>query len=148
MSELEELYSSMTVEQLENMLERGGLTAEAESLCMSEINRKSGSVIYPITTKYGGIGRLFFLMSVIGLALVKMVLSEVATFSSNSGAMLVNIVLILIQVLFTALRYKNIGFNPIIALFFLVPIVNFVVLFQCLAYPEGYRGAKKFSNVA
>lgn len=142
MSELEELYSSMTVEQLKNVLARGGLTSDAEFLCKSEINKKSGETVYPVSREYGGIGRVAFLMAVIVLALMKMGLSELKGFSENSGTALVNVVLIAIQLVITALRYKSIGFNPAAALLFLIPIVNIVILVQCLFYPEGYKDGK------
>lgn len=142
MSELEELYNSMTVEQLENVLARGGLTPGAELLCKSQINKKSGEIVYPVLREYGGIGRVSFLVAVIVLALMKMGLSELKGFSANSATTLVNVALIAIQLVITALRYKNIGFNPAAALLFLIPIVNFVVLFQCLVYPEGHKDSK------
>lgn len=45
MSELDQIYESMSVEQLEEMLSAGNLTEEAEKLCLTTINRKTEKTI-------------------------------------------------------------------------------------------------------
>jgi hypothetical protein len=139
MLELEELYSSMTIEQLENVLARGGLTPDAEFLCKSQINKRAGKTVHPASRKYGGIGRVSFLIAAIVLGMMRMGASELMGFPENSTFNPIDFALIAMQLIITSLRYKNIGFNPAAAFLILIPIINIVVLFQCLFYPEGHK---------
>lgn len=134
MTELEDVYYSMSVDELEGVLARGGLTPKAELLCKFVINQKTGEPRYSVRREYGGIKRVPFLVIVLFLGVIK------SHFGAITPSAFVDLSIIFV---FTALRYKNIGFYPLWSLLMLVPVINLLILIQCLAYPEGYSEVRR-----
>ena len=97
----------------------------------------SESVAPPIPTntiqnkEYGGIGRGVYFGWTFGL-LVLQVLVPMLMWP-----------LVIIGLIAGGLRFKNIGYNPWAILLGMIPIVNIVVAYRCLACPAGYAQTKQ-----
>ena len=107
-----------------------------------ELNRSAEGVI-TTPRQYGGIKRLPYLAIVMALVAVNSVLmATVAAASSSAGSALL-IALGLLGLVLVYFRLKNIGMNPWLFLLMLVPILNLLVAFRCLAFQEGYADTRK-----
>ena len=97
--------------------------------------------------QYGGIGRLAFFLSFLGVALLIGVIEvSVARSGRPAGIPIYGFVSLLP---FTAIIYrlKNIGQSPWWSLLCFVPLVNLVVVLPCFVLPRGYEDTKVLDTV-
>jgi hypothetical protein len=85
-------------------------------------------------SSYGGFGRGAYFGWIIFLAILNAILAQIP------GGILLAWVLVLFA---GGQRYRNIGYNPWLILLALIPIVNLVIGYRCLAYPKGYADTKQ-----
>ncbi len=96
----------------------------------------------PEAIKPLGIGRIHYLLGVIGAFLIGAVAS---LFAGDEGGVAVITLLIYFAVAF---RYKNIGFvhNWLLAMCILVPLVNLWVIGRCLYRPAGWATTRRMDR--
>jgi len=94
--------------------------------------------------KTRGIGRAMFVGINFILALLLTGVDELLP----AARPVTNLIMVVITLALIVFRLRNIGSNGWWALLFFVPIVNLVLLFRCLAFPEGYRNHRKLDFAA
>ena len=91
---------------------------------------------------YGGIGRGAYF----GLTILLLVIAGTLGASGAFGAE-GHYIMVIPSLIVGGMRYKNIGYSPLLVLLALIPLVGFVVGYQCLALPPGYAQTKQ-SDIA
>ncbi len=92
--------------------------------------------------EHGGIGRGAYFGVIILLSIISAMLGAAGAFREGGS-----FILIIPGLILGGMRYRNIGYSPWIILLALIPLVNLVVGYQCLALPPGYAQTKQ-SDVA
>ena len=95
--------------------------------------------------RYGGIGRLSFLLSLLLFFIAQYVLWAFSPYYVFDVSLILPFSFILIGLLCvaTAYRLKNIGMTTWLAPMIIIPLINFFIVFRCLAFQEGYQETKK-----
>jgi len=94
--------------------------------------------------RYGGIGRLSFLVSLLLFFITQYILRAFGpNYLLDASISAFGYLLIGLLCVATAYRLKNIGMVTWLAPMIIIPIINFFMVFRCLAFQEGYQETKK-----
>lgn len=90
----------------------------------------------------GGVGRLVFILALVFVTIIAAVLGMMARHSGTSMRLVALVWLIISAAgmfVVTQARLLNIGYNEWLALLWAVPVVNFLLIGGCSAFPEGFK---------
>jgi uncharacterized membrane protein YhaH (DUF805 family) len=89
-----------------------------------------------------GIGRGAYFGLLILLGIISGLLGASGSFGEG-----VSFILVIPGLILGGMRYKSIGYSPWLILLAIIPLVNLVVGYQCLALPPGYAQTKQADRV-
>ena len=98
------------------------------------------------TKEYDGIGRIPFLLGLLGISFASTGLELY-----SSGSLLPSLLALVLSFVLVIARLRNIGANSWLSLLILAPLLNLYLVFRCLVEPEGYQDTKqldKAGNIA
>jgi len=101
---------------------------------------KNGPESVTRTDAAKGIGRAAYLGLNLCISVFSVILMAAA--SSEDVALFINLIAVVVAIFLVASRFKNIGYQPLWSLLAIVPIINLVIGYRCLAYPPGYANHK------
>lgn len=86
---------------------------------------------------YGGINRITYFLFNFVLAI---------TSAFTQGNLAVMVIILVLSLAIVALRMKNIGMNPWLSLLSMVPILNLLIAYRCIACQEGFADSQKLDS--
>ena len=104
-----------------------------------------GDPVLEAQGRYGGMNRLTYFLSYIGLSIASNVLQFVLVLAAPDLAPLALVVMIAsfgVLIYLIVQRLKNLGYSGLWALALVVPLLNLLLVIRCLAAPEGYADHK------
>lgn len=115
-----------------------------------DVNDSRVSQENPVGRNYGGIGRLVYIIIVIGVAFAfsLLLLNAGISDADENGYILLTGLYSIILMFPSYFRLKNIGRDPMECFYCIIPLLNILVNIRCLILPAGYKDIKKLDAAA
>lgn len=101
----------------------------------------------PTLRDYGGIGRLAYVLCIVGLTVLQALVTAATTGGPGESLVLpVMLLFAFITLIPVYYRLKNVGMNPWWCLLALIPLANLIIGARCLIFPEGYQDTRQLDT--